>query len=300
MKSALPVASRNSVSLLLQPNTLGVTTPGVRSFFWSHVVDIYQQIFTAVKKDPTIFVLFTFIALVDLGVLTFLFLAPMAPVSNLLAPIIRTFWDDIYLHYPQNFLLLPKLFKHAHFLVMATFGIWVNALVVKKIENQLTERKKRSLLSLSGSVLKKYIPLLFSWLAVYFLFTNSLKLINWFMPKVLVLHLGVLFAMTLAAQSLAAFLMPVILCGGKNFFQSWKEAFRQGVLNFKTMSVLTLIPILAVVLLAFLSAFTPVYVRIYPELTLWILVLVSIAMTLVDFFVTSTATVLFLEQRGQK
>ncbi len=299
MKSALPVASENSVSLLIRPSTLGVSAQGVRSFFWPRVVDIYRQVFEMLKKDPTLLILFALISLFDFVALLILFLAPIAPVSYILAPIIRTFWSDHYLHYPQNFILLPKLFNHAHFLIVATFGILVNALVVKKVENQVISGGKLPTLIAAGPVFKKYGVLLTAWLLVYFLFTTSLKVVFKVLPKILWLHLGVMFVMTLLGQAAAFFLLPSLLLSGKGFFGGLGEGLKMGLRNLALTSAITALPISTVVLLSFLRIFTPVYIQFYPELVLWILVVGSVAMALADLFLSASATVLYLESRNR-
>jgi len=298
MKSALPVASENSVSLLIRPNTLGVSAQGVRSFFWPRVVDIYRRVFGLLKKDPTLLILFALISLLDLTALLVLFLAPIAPVSYILAPIIRTFWSDYYLHYPQNFILLPKLFNHAHFLILATFGILVNGLAVKKIENQLISGRKMSTLIAAGPAFKKYGALLTAWLLVYFLFTTSLKVVFRVLPRILSLHLGVMFGMTLLGQAVAFFLLPSLLLSGKGFLGGLREGLKMGLRNLVLTCVLTAVPISTVVLLSFLRIFTPMYIQFYPELILWILIVGSIAMALADLFLSASATVLYLESRS--
>ena len=298
MKSALPVASENSVSLLFRPNTLGVSAQGVRNFFWPRVVDIYRQVFGLLKKDPTLFMLFAMISLFDLIALLILFLAPIAPVSYILAPIIRTFWSDYYLHYPQNFLLLPKLFNHAHFLIVATFGILVNGFAVKKIENQLLTGQRLSSLLAAGPVFKKYGALLTAWLLVYFFFTTSLKISFKLLPRILWLHLGVMFSVTLLGQAVAFFLLPSILLSGKGFWGSLGEGLNKGLQNLALTSVVVAFPISTVVLLSFFRIFIPVYIQFCPELTLWILIIGSVAMAGVDLFLSAAATVLYLEPRS--
>ncbi len=115
------------------------TTGGV--FFWSKVVEIYRQVFLLLKKDPTFLALYIISGVLDLAALIFLFLAPFAPVSYILAPVIRAFWSDVYLHYPQNFVLLPKLYNHAHLLLASTFGIFLTGLTMKKVEAEVRDDK---------------------------------------------------------------------------------------------------------------------------------------------------------------
>src|SRR3989338_10910657 len=100
-------------------------------FFWPKIVEIYAQAFSVLKKDPTILFLFFVIGIFDAIALVILYFAPS---SIILAPVIRTLWGERFIHYPQNFVLLPKLFNYAHFLILSFFGIFVTGLAIKKIQ----------------------------------------------------------------------------------------------------------------------------------------------------------------------
>ena len=115
------------------------------SFFWQKIVEIYQQVFSVLKKNPTVWLLFIAVGVFDLSALMALFLAPCEPVSYMLAPIIRAFWGDRFLHYPYNFLLLPKLFNHVHFLIATLIGVFVSGLVIKKIEAHTMDKELSTL-----------------------------------------------------------------------------------------------------------------------------------------------------------
>lgn len=308
METALPVSER-SVSSIVQSTPGGWTARGVSllnpkknrgNFFCLKIVDIYEQVFLLLKKDPTLGILFFAIAVLDLVALGILFLAPVEPVSYVLAPIIRTFYDDAYLHYPQNFLLLPKLFTRSHFFIVATLGILVNGLVIKKIERRLSSGRKLSSLSALSTVVKKYIPLLLSWLLTYFIFAIMSRFILQAAPKIIWLQWGITFTLALLIQSLAAFFFPVFLLTEKKFFKGILEGLRYAARNLAVTSAVISFPIFLVILHAFLKIFTPYYIRFYPELTLWVLAGGSILMAFVDLFVTSATTLLYLEGRNQR
>src|SRR3989338_1102249 len=146
-----------------------------RTFFWPQVVEIYKQVFSVLRKNPKILFLFFVIGVLDFVALALLFLAPSPPVSYVLAPIIRTFWGNHFLHYPDNFLLLPKLFGHAHFLISTVIGVFITGLVIKQIEGEYTGEKSSTISSIQ-LVLKKYISLVIAWLISYGVYVASLRL----------------------------------------------------------------------------------------------------------------------------
>ena len=265
------------------------------SFFWPKIVDIYRQVFSLLKKDPTLSILFIVAALLDLSALIFLFLAPFAPVSYILAPIIRTFWSDAYLHYPQNFVLLPKLYNHAHMLVVTTFGIFISGLVIKKVESPLRGGKCVSLVAAGRVVFRRYFSLLLTWLFSYGFFTMGIKTLLPMIPKNVGWQIGGTFLWGLICQSLTAFFMPALLILNKGFFKKVWEGLRCGVTNILATGVLIAVPMALAMVLSFFRWLTPLYIRFCPELVLWVLALGCGLMALVDMWVTLSTTVLFLE-----
>ena len=277
----------------------GKTTRAEYSFFWPKIVEIYRQVFFLLKKDPTLSLLFIINALLDLATLIFLFLAPFAPVSYLLAPVIRTFWSDAYLHYPQNFVLLPKLYNNAHLLVTMTVGIFISGLVIKKIEGEMRGGKCVSLVSAGREVFKRYFSLLLLWLFSYGLFATGIKILLPMIPKNLGLQLGGTFLWGLICQSLAAFLMPSLLLLNKGFFKKVGVGLRYGVKNILVTAGLIAAPLALAMVLSFFRWLTPFFIKLCPELVLWVLALGCGLMTLVDMWITLSTTVLFLEVEKQ-
>ena len=74
---------------------------------------VVRRLFQLVRRYPIIVAPFIGVAMFEGFVLAVLFLAPRPPLSMALAPIIRAFWGEQFLHYPTNFLLLPKIFEYS-------------------------------------------------------------------------------------------------------------------------------------------------------------------------------------------
>ena len=269
------------------------------SFFWSKIVEIYQQVFSVLRKNPTVLILFLWVGLFDLIALVVLFFAPVPPVSYVLAPIIRTFWTERFLHYPDNFLLLPKLFGHAHFLISTVFGVFVTGVVIKKIEAD-TKGEQLSTLSAVRPVFKYYLPLVLGWLISYAIFSFTLKGVLAVLPGKVLIQLGSGFILGIIVQSLVAFLLPAIIILENGFFKALFEGFRLGFKNLLLTSGLVFIPMVLAFALSFVKLYTPLFVKIYPEIVLWVLAGGIVVSMVVDIFVTSSATLLFLKVRNNK
>ncbi len=269
------------------------------SFFWSQIVEIYQQVFSVLRKNPTVMFLFFAVAFFDLVALIVLYFAPSPPVSNVLAPIIRTFWGDYYLHYPNNFLLLPKLFGYAHFLTSTVLGVFVTGIIIKKIEAE-TFGQKISTLSAAVPVIRKYLALVAVWLISYGAFVFSLKGVLMLLPHNLGIQLVGGFLLGLVMQSILVFLLPALMIIKNSFFKTLLEGIRFGLKNMVLTSALIFTPMLFALGIAVARLFTPFFVRIHPELVLWVLCSSIVITLLVDILVTSSATLLFLKVRHSK
>ena len=268
------------------------------SFFWQKIVEIYQQVFSVLRKNPTVVILFIWLAILDVIALVLLFLAPSPPVSGVLAPIIRTFWGDYFLHYPNNFLILPKLFGHAHFIITTVVGVFVSGLVIKKIEAD-TKGEKLSTLSAAAPVFKRYFSLILVWLLSYGVFVVVFKGILPLLPHNLWVQFGGGFFLGLFIQSILAFLLPALLIIENGFFKALWEGIRFGFKNVVLMSGLIFIPMLFALVISFVKLYTPLFVRIRPEIVVWVLAVGIVISLVVDIFVTSSATLLFLKVRNK-
>ena len=268
-------------------------------FFWQKFAGVYRQTFTVLKENPTIAIPFFLIACFDFLALALLFYAPSEPVSLVVAPIIRTFWGEQFLHYPENFVLLPKLLNHAHFIILSLFGISVTGIAIKKIEAR-AEGEQLSIVSAAGPVFKKYFSLLTAWLAFYGIFMFSLKHILRLLPSNVGAQLAAGFCVGLAIQTLFAFLFPALLISGRGFFKDLREGILTAVRNFGLTSSLIALPMALLVTLSFFKALAPLMVRFNPEMVLWVLAAGIIISMIVDLLVTASTTLLYLQVREDK
>ena len=252
------------------------------------------------RKNPIIYFLFIWIGILDLIALVLLFLAPSPPVSYLLAPIIRTFWSDQYLHYPDNFLLLPKLLGHAHFLISTVIGVFVTGLVIKQIEGDWSGERATTISSMQ-LVLKKYVALVVAWLISYGAYVASLKLLMAVLPPIFpALQLLVSFLLAVAVQAILAFFLPALIVLNQGFLRSLWEAIRFGTQNMLVTSALILVPVFLALCVSVLKLYTPLFVQVHPELVLWVLTAGIVVSVLVDLWVTSSVTLLYLKARQGK
>jgi len=166
--------------------------------------------------------------------------------------------------------------------------------VIKKIEGQVIEGERVPLLSAVRPVLKHYFSLMATWLISYGMFVGPLKLILPMMSKNLWLQLGSAFVVGLLIQALVSFLLPAILILEEGFFKGIWKGLSFGARNLTTAMGLVALPMLLIVVLSFFKLLTPLYIRIHPEMVLWVLAVGIVLMTMVDLWVTSSTTIFFL------
>jgi hypothetical protein len=92
--------------------------------------DSYAATFNAIKQHPLIAAPFFIFAALETVFLFILFLAPREPLIRFLGPPIRTFWGEKFLHYPFNFLLLPKLDSLSRMGLSVFFGSLLTGIAV--------------------------------------------------------------------------------------------------------------------------------------------------------------------------
>lgn len=260
---------------------------------------VFKQSLIALSHNPTILLLFIIIAILDFAALFSLFLAHSWPFSTILAPIIRTFWDDRYLHYPENFLLLPKVFNHAHVVITALFGVVVSGIVIKKLE-AWSQGSKISTLAAASPVLKRFLSIMTVWVVAYFAFTFAVKGILALVPKTLFPQLLAGYASALVVQSLLMFIFPAVVLGDKGFFKNFASGIVFGLKNFIPTVILISLPVLVLVIYSFLKSVTPILVQNFPEAVLWVLAGGIFVSMIVDLILTSTTTLFYLKARNQK
>jgi hypothetical protein len=261
------------------------------------IAEIYRETFAILVEYPTIGFLFLAITLLDIAALISLFLAHSAPFSIVLAPIIRAFWDDRFLHYPQNLVLLPKLFNHAHFVILSVFGILVSGITIKKIEGAAKGERTATFTALAP-VFKKYFALLVSWLVCYGVFVFMAEKILEALPGTLPVQLVVGFVVSLAVQAVFAFVLPAVLIESRGFLKNFWAGLVFGFKNFFTTILLVAVPVFMIVIFSFFKALTPVYTRSYPEAVLWVLIAGIFVSLIVDFTVTVTTTLFYVKSRN--
>jgi len=109
----------------------------------------------SVISNPIIFYPMCILAFIQLLCLELIYFTPRFPLSVFGAPVIRYFWGDVYLHYPFNFVLLPKIFHWVQIFIYIFAAGLLSGLTVAIIET-INSSRKISLKQLFKQTFGKY------------------------------------------------------------------------------------------------------------------------------------------------
>ncbi len=248
--------------------------------------------------------------------LEILYFSPRFPLNTFFGPLIRRLWGEIYLHYPANFMLLPKLFYYAQCFLYLFIGCVLNAMAISMIA-AVNSDKKTTLKTAVRECFPRYFHIFlasFISFGFYWFLTKGYNfLLQWvvafnvagkkwlFVKKLFVysepylsLFLGVL------ATSLFVFVIPAIVVDKKKVLGALKANFQ---LLFKSFwfvfAVIFLVTLIYVPVLLLRSNITLISDNTTPIIQL-IMILISVLVTLaIDATVfTSTTTYYLLKKEN--
>lgn len=124
----------------------------------SIIKKVYNTTVNSLKNHPAIFLPFLIFAILEFAALVFFYLTPRMPLRVIFGPIIRTFWGERFLHYPLNFLLLPKLASLSRMVLSVIFSSLLTGMAVAIILD-IYNKKHVKLEAAFKSALKRYLDL---------------------------------------------------------------------------------------------------------------------------------------------
>jgi hypothetical protein len=275
-----------------------------RASVFAKFTNSYGTVISAVKNNPKIYLPFLIFAGLELISFIILYLAPRVPLRAILGPIITTFWGDEFLHYPKNFLLLPKLAAYARMNLSILFGSLLTGMAVAylyKIPLAKALRKYGNMLIIIFILTATYYALckLMAMLLVKYFSSGHPKLL--FLGSKLWLGPGLnLFNQVLALilQSLLVYAIPVLLTTNVKFIGAIIGSVRFFVRNSFLTLLLVGLPMLIAVPLIFLNYNGPyLMAKIAPEIIFGLGILSIVVNSLVlDPLITLTTAAYYAHE----
>jgi hypothetical protein len=273
-------------------------------------------VFAQVWNNPIIVIPFLLLALFQGMGLYLVYLSPQYPVSILLGPPVRAFFGEKFLHYPLNFIVLPKIYSYVINTVNFFPGILLNALQILIIDS-LYNKKSMHLWQMLGLCIKKIHLLILFWLinyyCNYFSFKYSYSLLL-FLNRFLSPYLSplnplinnhpkfyILFAsgISFLCQILFLYALPLILLHNKNFYLSMKDNFKMLYrLFFPSVFLFSCGAIFFIPVLFIKTRILFFMQQYFPEIALSILGVEILIMFILNYVLTTSTTYLYLTVTG--
>ena len=264
-------------------------------------VDTWKATLGLFKRNPAILIPFALVGLLDAVILLLIYLAPRPPLSALLAPPIRAFWGERFLHYPSNLLLIPRLFDYGRIISTALMGVLMTGAAIGMLKQAGEGLKPKILFNLVKS-LRMYLRLLVIWLAVFGLITAVLK----GFPFVLRLKPGAAsqllryggFLISILIQVIFIYAMPAVMIEEKKAWAAIKRSLSFSKSAFLASLILVMAPMLVYIPLIILRGKLALLMsKLFPEAVLIFLGLNILASVIIDCLVTCSTAILFLNKK---
>ncbi|MFZ5845100.1 MAG: hypothetical protein ACOY0S_01380 [Patescibacteria group bacterium] len=269
-----------------------------------------------VKTAPVIFIPFLIFAAVEALALWFIYLLPRPPLVIVFGPIIRTFWDEQFLHYPLNFILLPKLASNSRMVLSVILGSLLTGVAVF-LTAAAGERKGLKFSAAFKTVGKKYLALfiailvmaagfhfssklLFIFLIKYFSAGGHIRLL--FIPGQLwvgPIYAAVSFVLGLIIQSAFIYAVPALVLDNKKLIPALGASIKFFGRFFIPTLIMVGVPMLLYIPLMVINMNTALLIlKFFPEAVLLVLFLEIIVTALViDPLLTLATTLYYLEKK---
>ena len=264
-------------------------------------IRVWKQTLEVFRKNPVLLLPFLIVGLFDGILLTLIFLAPQPPFSSLLAPPIRAFWGEQYLHYPLNFVLIPKLFNYTHIIITAVFGVLMTGLAIGMLQEAKNGTQPKILLNLFYAI-KRYFAIFTIWLIMFILALVFYRAPYFFIQTSNKVAIQTIYYLAFFAVSLIQvvfiYAIPAALIERRGLISAIKRGLPFSRRYFLATLMLVMIPALFYIPIMIMKGKSLVLMnRFFPEIVLIILTAGIVVTILIDFLVTSSTTILFLNQR---
>jgi hypothetical protein len=240
------------------------------------------------------------------------------PFSVVLAPPIRTFRGEMYLHYPANFLLIPELSSFIRSFLTVILGALLSGTAVLMI-SQVYLKKKADLKKAFTAACGKYGSLLCIILFMSVILHYAYKLLNlailsyfsaghvnlfgcsfnvWRGPISIFLSIVLL----LIVQAIFVYSLPILLIGEQKLFVSISKSAGFFLKNiWQTLCIVTLPFFLYIPIIIFQYKTSYLIDNFFPEIVLYIAYAsIVLSSLIIDVLVTVSSAMFYLNNRETK
>ncbi len=274
----------------------------------SIVGSIWAMTFRMLRRYPVIIIPFFIIASLDAIVLILGYLAPRPPLSSILAPPIRALFNypfgstaggEAFLHYPVNFLLLPRLLYIGQVVIGATVGVVMTAVAVRMV-SQANEGVSPSWGINLRDAIFRYFTLLIFWVIVFLLGAVASrelpKLVSTPLLKQLLYYISL--GIVILIETFFAYGVAAIMLENQRTWRAIVRTFSIAKSTFLPTLVLVFSPLIFQIFFALIQGKIPqLMMKFFPEITLFVLGLSILVTFITDCILRTSTVILFLVKR---
>ncbi len=165
--------------------------------------------FRIIRSHPSVVLPFLCLAVLETLWLSMCYYAPRPPVSLVLAPPIKAFMGEQFLHYPLNFLTLPRLIFIGRVLIYLSFGLISFGMTICAVYQIKIEKESIRFWGNLNRSLRRYPAVLFMGM-IYSIIAFVAHRIPRFIVGKLVTDANLLTAASYAAFAISFILMILI------------------------------------------------------------------------------------------
>lgn len=272
--------------------------------------------FGLIIEKPIVILPFIIIAFLESLALELIYFSSRKPLSYIVNPIIRKFSGEVFVHYPGNLLILPKLFYYAQIVIYIFIGVLLTAVsvnIVKNIRMTLPLKAK----ALINNAFRRYISFFVFGAVVIvfmlllkkvdiFIFAKGMGLVSKHLPQILlklspfILTLF-LFLSNIILQTFLVLAVPIIVIKKESLFKALGSSINLGWRNFVTIFTLIFLPFLVYLPITLLKTGSSRLInKTFPEINLYIAAAGIILTALVECFVVVCASQFLLDKEEAK
>ena len=251
------------------------------------------------------------LAFIQLLFLEVLYFSPQYPLAYFFGPLIRSVWSEEYLHYPQNLILLPKMFYYLQIFIYLFIGSALLALS-SKIVAILNDRPKVNMRAAFIETMRLYIHIFCASLISYVLFqifassyVQLLQIIIKLKPfgktipfwdKALLWTVPYFqFLSGILASTLIVYVIPIIVIEKEKIFSALIKNFRILLHTFPTTLLIVGLPTLFYLpILALRNNIPSLMDTLSPEIQIIVIIVGLFVSMGIDLMIMVSTTTLYL------
>ncbi|MBF0532579.1 MAG: hypothetical protein HQL23_05710 [Candidatus Omnitrophica bacterium] len=278
-----------------------------------------QRIFSALNHaittlagNPPILLPYITLAFIQLFILEIFFFSPQFPLSFIFGPIVRKLWGEQFLHYPVNFMLLPRIWQAIQtpfYIFVSSFFICLSLTALVAINEGQTVKKEDLRKKARGLYIQVLAAAFCAFLLLFLIFQlfelvqNRAVLIRatsgvTYLIKRIVLDGSAYWglAISIVVTTIFAYIIPIIIADSRKFFPAFKAGLKMLGRSFWFTFGLIIVAYLCYVPIILLRQLSLVYTAM-PDLTLLTLILSILVMIAIDAVVYTALTTFYLMQK---